>query len=441
MDSKKENKFDWLEDVERLGYTQELENLRRQIEMQKKSEILRKHKFAISKVVEHRKQGDIVRWRSHLPDANGKKGRQIIKAHKQDLEDAIVDFYREQDKSQIPTLDDVYKEWRDWYFELNNSSNNTREKYHTDYERFFIGSSIIKKPITDITDIDIEDFFLKSIKSYKSRDNKIGLEYRAFGRLYGYMNGLFRYAYKHRMIENNPMLYLDKSDFRNACRQPKEKSAQTELISDNDFDAILKQLYKDMQDNPTYFPTYAVELGALTGMRVAELATLKWEDINEKEGYIEIKRSDKFNRGFDENGKRIYWWTVEKTKTGKKRRFPLDDEIRNSLNRIRKIQFQYGLVSEWVFPHPEYGWTHNTIISSCLKNKCLQIGLKRTYGIHAFRKTLNSDLRMQNVPAKMCASMIGNTADVNDAYYYYDTSNMDDKRAVLSQAHKKRNFA
>ncbi len=41
----------------------------------------------------------------------------------------------------------------------------------------------------------------------------------------------------------------------------------------------------------------------------------------------------------------------------------------------------------------------------------------------------------------MCASMIGNTADVNDAYYYYDTSNMDDKRAVLSQAHKKRNFA
>lgn len=433
--------IDLLADAEKFGYTENIEQFARVVEMRKRQEILKNHKFAISEIVEHRKTGDVVRWRTHLPDKNGKKGKQIAKTTREELENALVEFYRKAVVDDGNTFEKVYKKWRDYYFEMNNSSSNTKEKYYTDYERFFEKSEFITKPISTITDADIEEFFLHCITSYISKDGEKGLEYRSFGRLYGYVNGVFKYAFKRRMISNNPMLYVEKSDFRRACRVPKEKTAETELIPDDVFNLILDKLYSDMRENPTYFAPYAVEMAALTGMRVAELATLKWEDINEKAGYIEICRSDKFNREIDENGKRRYYWTVEKTKTKKNRRMPLDDNIRRSLNRIKKVQLQNGLMSEWVFPHEEYGWTHNTIISSCLKNKCLQLGLNRTYGIHAFRKTLNSDLRMKNVPSKMCASMLGNTPEVNDQFYYYDTSNMDDKRKVLAEAHSKRNFA
>lgn len=295
--------------------------------------------------------------------------------------------------------------------------------------------------ITDIRDTDIEDFFINCIRSYKGLHGKTGLEYKSFGRLFGYLKGTFRRAFKLRIIDENPMDYIDKSDFRSICREPEEKTAETELIPDKEFALILEQLYEDMEEQPTYFAPYAVELAALTGMRVAELATLKWEDVDYVAGYITISRSDKDNRVRDENGKISHNWTVEATKTRKKRRFPIDDFIKRSLERIRKVQLENNVASEWVFPHEQYGWTRSSIISSCVKNKCIQLGFDRTYGIHAFRKTLNSDMRMDNAPVKLCASMLGNTPEVNNQHYYYDTSKMDEKLTYVESAHKKRNFA
>ena len=81
------------------------------------------------------------------------------------------------------------------------------------------------------------------------------------------------------------------------------------------------------------------------------------------------------------------------------------------------------------------------MIASCIKNKSKQLKLKKTYSIHAFRKTFNSDLRNDNASSKMCASLIGNTPDVNDEYYYYDNTDFNEKRAAIEKVHKKRNFA
>jgi hypothetical protein len=35
----------------------------------------------------------------------------------------------------------------------------------------------------------------------------------------------------------------------------------------------------------------------------------------------------------------------------------------------------------------------------------------------------------------------GNTPDVNDEYYYYDNTDINEKRAAIEKVHKKRNFA
>lgn len=239
------------------------------------------------------------------------------------------------------------------------------------------------------------------------------------------------------------MDFLDKKDYKKTCREPEEKSAETELIPDETFDLILEKLYEDMKSDPTCFATYAVELAAKIGARASEIATLKWIDIDYVSGYITIRRSDKYKKTRDENGKIIKreWIVEERTKTGKRRRFPIDDDIRKSLERIHQAQMKYGMASEWVFPHPEYEWTHSSIISSCIKNKCRQLGFDRTYGIHAFRKTLNSDMRHDNASAEVCASMIGNTVEVNNLHYTYDISKMDEKREFVKKAHAKRAFA
>lgn len=435
------NNDNWVEEAMKMGYTDVIDRIRQEVEMQHRKTILDNHKFSITEMTEHRKSGDITRYRTYLPNENGKRGKAIAKNTRKELEDFLVDFYRKQDKDSIPTFGDVYDKWVVYHHKLNNSGLNTIDKYKTDYSRFIKDTPIESMPITDIRDTDIEEYFLDAIASYQCRTGEMGLEYKPFGKLYGYIEGVFKYAYKHRMIDKNPMWYLEKKDFRNACKPKKEKTAETELIPDDVFNLLLEQLYRDIEKNPKNFTYYAVEFAAKTAMRVGEVATLKWSDINYNEGYIEISRSDKYNKVRNEKGEIISrFWTVEETKTKKKRRFPIDEYIITSLNRIRKAQMTNGLASEWIFPHPEYGWTHSHMISSCIKNKCKQIGLDRTYGIHAFRKTLNSDMRNDNASAKICSSMIGNSPEVNDTHYYYDNSDMDLKRDYVSKAHSKRAY-
>ena len=392
-------------------------------------------------MTEHRKTGDVTRYRTYLPDENGKRDKVIAKGSLREVENVLIEFYQSKHLDNIPTVGKVYAQWVAYHHKLNNSSPNTIDKYITDYERFIKGKPIESMHITEVQDTDIEDYFLDAITTYVGRNGRRGLQYKPFGKLYGYFEGVFKYAYRHRIIEKNPMWYLDKKDFRNACRPPEEKTAETELISDDVFDLILKQLYKDIEENPTNFTFYAVEFAAKTALRVGEVATLKWSDINYNGGYIEISRSDKYHRIRDESGKIIgHEWVIERTKTKKNRRFPIDDCITTSLNRIRKAQMSNNCASEWIFPHPEFGWTHSNLISSCIKNKCKQLKLGRTYGIHALRKTLNSDMRNDNASSKLCSSMLGNSPEVNDKYYYYDNSDMDLKRSYVENAHAKRAY-
>ena len=421
-----------------MGYTEEADDMRIRLEMRRRAQILKDHKFAISETIENGKS----RWRTYLPDENGRRGRQVKKQTKEELEDYIVKFYKECGEDKGPTFKEVYQEWKTYYFNLNNLSPNTADKYATDYVRLFKDKPIENRPIRDVSETELEDFFIDMAKHTKSQRGGEGLLYRAFSKGYGYVNGVFRYAFKRKIIDVNPMVYLDRSDFRNSCKDPEEKTAETELIPDKIFDQLLKQLYKDMADDPTNFSFYAVELVAKTGLRAGEIATLKWEDVNFEEGYITICRSDKHYAIRDESGNIIGRnWIISTTKTKKKRRFPIDDEIVKSLKRIKRAQLEHGCASEWLFPHPEYGWTRSTLISSCIKNKCKQLGLPRSYGIHAFRKTLNSDMRNNNASAKLCSSMLGNSPEVNDKYYYYDNSDMDTKRNFVSEAHAKRAFA
>lgn len=406
----------------------DLEGLKKEIMARKRNEIIKTHEAHFAIV--YGKDG---RWRTYLPNEKGKKGKQIRKKDKEHLYDAIVSFYQDQDKEKDVLFIDCYKEWKQHHFRIRKSSPNTISKYESDYNRFLKGTVFEKTPIWKITDIDIDEFFLKIIQNYKGVKGQKGLTYKAFTRLYGYFEGTFHRAYRRRIIEDNPMKYLCKTDYYEACRRPRIKTAESETFTTEDFDRILERLYKDMAEHPDYFPSYAVELAALTGMRVAELAALKWSDIDYNEMVINISRSDKYN-SLDNS------WSIQETKTKKSRKFPIDSYILRSLKRLQSAQDEYCPGSEWLFPNNEYGWTHSNIISSCLKNKCKQVGLKRTYGIHAFRKTLNSDLRSGGVPAVLCAGMLGNSIEVNNAHYTYDTSEMGTKREKVSAVHSKRNF-
>jgi integrase len=221
------------------------------------------------------------------------------------------------------------------------------------------------------------------------------------------------------------MQFLEAKQFYKYCTDV-EKAPDKRIVFDEDMKRLYARFYEDYEKQPEYIPTYAVHLATLTGFRAGELAGLDWKSVTDS--YIIIDKSEKYNRITKE-------YFIDKTKNGKNRIFPITDEIRELLDAVRKVEMQNGYMCEWVFAN-ENGRIHAPIISSCSKNKCRQIGISEK-GIHAYRRTVNSKMRCNGVSATVAASLLGHTAEVNEQYYTFDVSTLQEKAEIVSNIGKR----
>lgn len=398
-----------------LKYLQEndivdISHMRNVIEMKKREELLKQHHGKIT-------QGSDGKWRTYVKDETKKNGlRMIKKSSKTKLEDEIVSYYKAHSNKK-PTFDKVYKSWRSVQDHL--VGDNTIYKYQTDYKRFFEGSEFAAQEIEKISEDDLKIFFHDSIVS-----NKLGKG--AFKKLFGYVNNTFGKAYREKVIHENPMSYLVCKQFYGYCEEINKPLSQ-QIYSDEEVKTILEWLHKEYEEKPSYIPNYAVEFASLTGMRVGEIVALKWEDFDYENGFFMIDKSEKFNRITKE-------YYIDTTKNKKKRQFPIDEKLKKLLLKIKKSELSAGYLCEWVFANEE-GRIHAPVVSSCIKNKCKQLGIPER-GIHAFRKTLNSNMRCAGVSEMMTSSLLGHSPQVNRQYYTFDVTTLSDKAEVITKIHE-----
>lgn len=386
-------------DIVESSYVQEL------LEMNRRKELLKKHQYTIW-------QGKDGRWRTYLPAEDHPYGRRLIKRmNRESVEEAIIEYYGSLKENQPKTFNDVYWMWRKVQDELVESPN-TPVRYDSDYKRYFRDSEFTYKLIEDIREDDVKLFLHRQIKD-------LSLCKKSAKTLFGYINRVFRCAKMNELIFKSPVEYLRAKDFYKYCT-PSKRSQTKQVFSNMDMSRLNKIILQDFDKHPLYIPTYAVALATFTGMRVGELAALRWEDISEET--IIIRCSEKYNRKTKE-------YYIDSTKNDKIRTFPITLEIKNILDRVKKSEMQCGYFCEWVFAN-EKGRIHAPMISSCLKNKCRQAGISEK-GIHAIRKTVNSKMRCHGVSATIAASLLGHTEEVNEQYYTFDVSDLREKKEIV----------
>lgn len=398
-----------------LSYVQE------QIEMDRRKLLLTKHPYAIWK-------GKDGKWYTYLSDE--KKGRILKKrTSEKAIEDLIVEHYSQQFKIEAKRekekeknenrFDSNFEAWKNKQIAYG-VSGNTIYKYEYDYKRFFSGTEFEKMDIRDITEENITIFIIARIK-------ELDLKEKAGKALWGYISGVFRSARINKRITDDPCQYVDtKSFFKFYNKEVKPSSSR--VLSDSEVAMIMGRIVLDHEEKPWYMPSYAVEMSVYTGMRAGELAGLKWENISLDKRVIVISKSEKY----DSINKEYY---LSSTKTYKSRHFPISNEIMQLLQKIKKVQEEYGIYKGFVFSTAD-GHVHCKVISDCMRNKCIQIGMKQTKGIHAVRRTVNSRMRCAGVSATVAAALLGHTEDVNNANYTYDTTGMDYKMEIVEKLNK-----
>lgn len=374
------------------------------IEMQKREEVLKKHPYKIW-------QGKDGIWRTYLPD--DKKGRVLkTRTSERKLKDFLVEYYNEADSH-------VFKERYDVWIERQRAcgiSNNTINRYKTDYKRFFQGEEIESMQVKEIDADFIECFFARRIR-------ETDIPYRSILSIFGYMNGVFEKSLRDRIIKENPCRFVDTRIFKRCCTDTKKRNNANRLLSADEMRRLMDTLRETIESTPDYIQQYAILLAVYTGMRVGELAAITWDCVSFKDKYILVDKSEKYDKEEKE-------YFIDKTKNGKIRYVPMSEPAASVLKDIRKIQMKNGWVSEYVFSNAE-GQLHARQLSECMRRRSRMAGIGEK-SIHAIRRTFNSQMRCNGVSSTVAAAILGHSERVNENNYTYDVTQMEYKLGIVN---------
>lgn len=373
------------------------------IAMKKRKEYLEAHPYKIW-------ESDDGYVRTYLPDNN--KRRLIKRKNRRDIEDVVIDYWASDHEHSFESRFRVWVNRQS----LCGRSPNTIDRYWSDYNRFIKGDPIETMKVTSIN----EEVLAKFLRRQLSSKN---VPYKTLKGLFGIINGVFKKAKIDRIIDENPCTYVDLPMMKQFCVEKDNKTAKLRTLSVEERRALISKIHRKNSVS-----LFAVELALYTGMRVGELAGLMWSDINTNDKTIMICHSEKYNR---ETGEHY----ISTTKNNKVRIIPLTEEMVDVLNRTKRLEMQNGWVGEYVFMN-QNGRVHAGTISDSVRNNTMSEEFSSTKSIHAIRRTLNSNMKMNGVSPTVAATLLGHTVRVNNENYTYDTMDVQTKYDIMQTAGK-----
>lgn len=352
-------------------------------------------------------------WKTKVKESDGSK-RLIKKKNKSDLEDAIIEHYQ-----RLSLKDNSFKtRFSVWIDRQRNCGRceNTILKYKSDYKRFFEGYPIENLNIKDIDDEVLSKHFLQILQEKQIR-------WRAFRDIVGYTSGVFDKSVRDKIIPENPFKYIDLPIYKRYCYIPPVKTTRQRTLSEQDTHLLLDRIRNPRAKNINKMCCFAIELALYTGMRVGELAALMWEDIIFEEDIILIRRAERFDRSNKTS-------VIVPVKNGKERVFPMVEEIKALLFKVRSYESDHGWMGEYVFQDAE-GRLTKSKISDTTRNITMSEDFSGIKSIHAIRRTFNSRLKCNGVSSTIACSLLGHTERVNEQNYTYDLSDLTEKKSLV----------
>lgn len=372
-----------------------LDIIQAQIEMAKRKKLLEGHQY---KIWQNEKTGY---WYTELPAINGGKRKLVKKRRREDLDDAIVEFYSELERP--PSLEECFKEWVNKKIEYNEIGNGTYDRYCNDYKRFFDGEEIADTPIKDITADILEDFI-------KDKILENSLTSKAYGNMRTLIIGTFKLAKKNGYTDISISSFFGDLELsKKSFTKPKKKP---QVFKDEEAEKITEWL----REHPT-IENLGVLLAFQTGIREGELAALKFSDIEGE--WLHVQRQE-IRYKSKEKGKCVHE-IVEYTKTeAGDRRIVLTDSAKQTIAEIRKQSSgEFMMVSG------------SRNISASLFNRriylaCDALGIPRR-SMHKIRKTYGTTLIDAGVEDSIVCTQMGHTDIATTRKYYYHSKQNDEQ--------------
>lgn len=356
-------------------------------------------------------------------DANGKKGRKIIrKSTEEKLWQALESWYL--DKKNSVTLNDVYAEWLNWKA-VPGVNDKTIKRNQASWKAYYEKSSIVKKPMCKLTVKELRDWAEQTIRA-----NNPPIDPGKKSRIFSIANGCFEYACDPDMgylQMNNWEIAKKKINKALFCARQQPTDDETQVFTEEQEAKIKEMVLADLKKYAKQ-PTsagYQILLGFQTGMRIGELCGLKWIDIHD--GEIHVQRMAD-NESVTEHAK---------TDAGR-RSIPITPDAQWVLDEVRKYNDAHGFSAEWVFQgkNPRYDYR----LSYHAAGRKLEKLCNRLHTIkkspHKLRKTcLSALMDAPNVNDRAVTNFAGHKdSSTTQRFYNFNRRGREETAAAIAQA-------
>lgn len=347
------------------------------IEMRRRAEYLKNHSYWY----DNNKQT----WITFIPDeTRPTKRRQVKRKDKKELEDIIVQYYKDQETTI--TVMEVFNKWLDRRYNLNQISPSTKERYLVDANKFF----------GDIGNVDIRRITPEMLSKYiEETVGKYRLTSKSFCNMKTILRGAFKYAYREGYIKYRVEDVISDTEISQSAFRKVFKEDEEEVFDEPETERLIKYLVVNT-DNPK---NIVILLCLLTGMRVGEATTIKHSDIIENT--IRVRRT---HIRYKEDGKYVY--SVKdytKTEAGMRTVIVPTDYmwIMDCLNELNPTS-DYIFLDKFSKPYSDH------VINSRLKQICKTLGLVEKSS-HKLRKTWFSIVLDNHIDNNMVTKIGGHT--------------------------------
>ena len=365
-----------------------LDTIQAQFEMDERKKYLDMH---VSRIW----QSTDGKWYTYLP--NGEKRRLIKRSTKENLEDAIYDFYKNDTDTQ--TLEKTFWEWVNKKLKFGEISKQTADRYEVDFYRYF--GNCKDRDIRFFDEDFLDDLILTNIRLYRMKS-------KAWGNMRLVLKGTMLFASKKRYTDFKITEYLNDLDLSRKIFNHDRKPTENVIFQEKEVDQIIQHIDKSNSLNDI-----AILFAIYTGMRVGEIVALKWEDICTDQ--IHVNRTQiKYK---DENGKIIHEIRdFPKTEAGIRDVVVLP-ELKAVIKRLRKI----NPFTEYLF-EKKGECIHKHSVATRLYNLCDKFGFPRK-GMHSLRRYYATKLINAGIEEAIIISQMGHTDfKTTKTYYYKDNS-------------------
>ncbi|MBB2182233.1 site-specific integrase [Lachnospiraceae bacterium MD1] len=327
------------------------------------------------------------------------KRKPIAKKSREKVEDALVQFYKENEARTQSTLKTLYPEWLDYKLVCTNSSNTVR-RIDNDWKKFYVGTPIIDIPIAKLDYITVHKWAHSIVKQM----NLTQKQYRNMALI---MKQILIYSVDKGLITDSPYerVRLPGKIFAKSSK----KQSDTQVFLTDEQPQIEQEAYKEFYktNNPV---ALAIPLAFQTGLRVGELVALRYSDIDRE--YLHIQRMEVRVPHKKEDGwGATEYKVVEHTKTqAGTRKVYLTTKAREILSMIKNASDSNGYVdNDYIFVN-EKGRIHVRALDYRLRKYCDNLNIPEK-SMHKIRKTFISTLIDHNVNINYIRETVGHESE------------------------------